>query len=239
MTTVNRRKAARHRSVRDRTTREPYREGVPVAALVAAAVVAAVDWWAVQRGRRPVEFVAKPLTMVLLVGVAVTWGELEGAPRLWLVVGACFGVIGDVALLREGERAFLAGLASFAVGHLAYVVSALMIGFEPIASIPGLVASVALVSYRFVPHAVGGAAAAGGLVMASAVVVYAAVIGAMTTSVWGTGSVLAGVGAVLFATSDWVIGHQRFIGPIPGGRLAVMVPYHVGQALLLVGLAGS
>jgi hypothetical protein len=40
-----------------------------------------------------------------------------------------------------------------------------------------------------------------------------------------------------FAASDWVLGHQRFVGPLPGGRLSVMVPYHVGQALLIVGLA--
>ena len=44
-------------------------------------------------------------------------------------------------------------------------------------------------------------------------------------------------GAMLFALSDWVLGHQRFAGPLPGGRLAVMIPYHVGQALLLAGLA--
>ena len=40
-----------------------------------------------------------------------------------------------------------------------------------------------------------------------------------------------------FAASDWVLGHARFVGPVPGGRLSVMVPYHVGQALLIVGLA--
>jgi hypothetical protein len=33
-----------------------------------------------------------------------------------------------------------------------------------------------------------------------------------------------------------VLGHRRFVGPLPGGRLAIMVPYHVGQALLIVGL---
>ena len=42
---------------------------------------------------------------------------------------------------------------------------------------------------------------------------------------------------MLLAASDWVIGHRRFAGPFPGGPLAIMVPYHVGQALLIVGLA--
>ena len=33
----------------------------------------------------------------------------------------------------------------------------------------------------------------------------------------------------MFAISDWVLGHQRFVGPLPGGRLSVIVPYQVGQ----------
>ena len=41
------------------------------------------------------------------------------------------------------------------------------------------------------------------------------------------------------AFSDWVLGHRRFVGPLPGGGLAVIVPYHVGQALLIVGLAAG
>lgn len=45
------------------------------------------------------------------------------------------------------------------------------------------------------------------------------------------------LGACLFAVSGWVLGHRRFVGPLPGGRVAVHVPYHVGQALLIVALA--
>jgi len=210
---------------------------LPVVLLVAALVVAAGDWWSVHRERRDVERVAKPLTMLLLVGVAVTWGDLDAGARGWLVAGAGLGVVGDVALLREGDRAFMSGLVAFALGHLAYVVAALRIDFAVGSATVGLVASIALVSYRFVPRAVRGAAATGGSVLAVAVVGYAVVIGAMTTTAWGTGSLLAGVGAVAFAGSDWVLGHHRFIGPFPGGRLAVMVPYHVGQALLVIGLA--
>jgi len=42
---------------------------------------------------------------------------------------------------------------------------------------------------------------------------------------------------MLFAVSDWLLGYQRFVRPLPAGRLAVIVPYHVGQALLILGLA--
>jgi hypothetical protein len=34
-----------------------------------------------------------------------------------------------------------------------------------------------------------------------------------------------------------VVGHRKFAGPLPVGRLGVMVPYHLGQALLILGVA--
>lgn len=210
-----------------------------VAFLAAAAAVALVDWWAVGTGRRAVERVAKPLTMSLLVAVAATWGDAPGDVRAWLVVGAVLGVVGDVALLDAGERAFLVGLTAFALGHLAYAVAAVLLGIDVVWMVPGVLAMVALLGFRFLTRTVAGARRDGGDVLAGAVLVYAGVISVMTLTAWGTGIVLAGIGATLFALSDWVLGHRRFAGPLPGGRLAVMVPYHVGQALLVVGLAGG
>jgi uncharacterized membrane protein YhhN len=212
---------------------------MPVVLLVVAAAAALVDWWAVAGGRDRVEMVAKPLTMVLLVAVAATWGDPSGDARVWLVVGAMFGVVGDVALLGSGERAFLAGLAAFAVGHLAYAGAAVVVGLDPVWVLPGLVIMAVLLGYRFVSRTLAGARRDGGPVLAGAVVFYAAVIGLMVATAWGTGSLLAAAGGTLFAVSDWVLGHRRFAGPLPGGRLAVMVPYHVGQALLIVGLASA
>src|SRR4249919_3703993 len=88
--------------------------------LVAAAVAAVVDWWAVATERRSVEVWAKPLTMALLVGVAATAGDPDGAVRACLGVGAVLGLVGDIALMGDGETEFMVGLGSFAVGHLAY-----------------------------------------------------------------------------------------------------------------------
>ena len=208
-----------------------------VVLLAAAVLIAVVDWWAVQTDQRRIERWAKPATMLLLVAVATTWGEPAGDVRAWLVVGAVLGVGGDVALLGTSETAFMLGLSAFAAGHLAYAVAAVSIGLEPAWMIPGIVVMVGLLGYRFLTRTVAGAHRAGGTVLAGAVVVYAVVISAMVVAAWGTALVVAGVGATCFAVSDWVLGHRRFAGPLPGGRLAIMVPYHVGQALLIVGLA--
>jgi uncharacterized membrane protein YhhN len=205
--------------------------------LIAAALAAVVDWWAVACDRRSVEVWAKPLTMALLVGVAATVGDPAGDVRAWLVVGAVLGLVGDVALLGDGEAEFMVGLGAFALGHLAYSIAALVIGFDPIWAIVGAAFMLLLLGFRFAGRTVPGAARLGGPVLAGAVVFYACVITAMVVTAWGTADVVAGVGAMAFAVSDWVLGHERFVAPLPGGRMSVIVPYHVGQALLIVGLA--
>lgn len=210
-----------------------------LALLIAAASVALVDWWAVARDDARIEMLAKPATMLLLVAVAATWGDAPLDVRAWLVIGALFGLGGDVALLGDGEISFMLGLSSFAIGHLAYAIAATSVGLEAGWMVIGLVLMVALLAARFATHTVPGARRHGGPVLAGAVVVYAVVISAMVLTAWGTTAVLAGVGATLFAVSDWVLGHRRFVGPLPGGRLGVMVPYHVGQALLILGLAAA
>ena len=212
---------------------------LPVVLLVLAGAAALVDWWAVATDRDAVERWAKPVTMLLLVAVAATWGEPATDARVWLVAGALLGLVGDVALLGAGETAFLAGLGAFAAGHLAYAVAAALIDFDLRWAWLGAVVMSALLGYRFVTRIVAGARRAGGVVLAGAVVFYAVVITVMLVTAWGTGALLAGLGATAFAVSDWVLGHRRFAGPLPGGRLAVMVPYHVGQALLIVGLAAG
>lgn len=207
--------------------------------LVLAGAVAVVDWWAVATDRDAVERWAKPVTMLLLVAVAATWGAPAADARVWLVVGALLGLVGDVALLGTGETAFLAGLGAFAGGHLAYAVAAVQVDVDWRWAWPGMVVMIVLLGYRFVSGTVAGARRAGGRLLAGAVVLYAVVITVMVVTAWGTGAPLAGLGATSFAVSDWVLGHRRFAGPLPGGRLAIMVPYHVGQALLVVGLAAG
>ncbi len=205
--------------------------------VVIAGLLALADWWAVAGSRRRLELFAKPATMAVLVGAAAVAGDAPGDVRTWLVVGAGCGLIGDVALLGNGENSFMAGLAAFAIGHLAYVVSALLVGFDPYLALPGAAFMLALLGFRFMSRTVPGARRHGGAVLAGAVVFYATVIAAMVVTSWATAAWAAALGGTLFAVSDWVLGYQRFVAPVPGRNLPVIVPYHVGQALLILGLA--
>ena len=66
-------------------------------------VVAAADWWAVATDRRPVEYVLKPLTMVVLIGAALALSDpASDAARWWMVAGLVCSLAGDVFLMLDG-----------------------------------------------------------------------------------------------------------------------------------------
>ncbi len=207
--------------------------------LVIATVLALVDWYAVAVSRPQLERFAKPATMAALIAVAAVAGDPSDTVRTWLVVGATFGLVGDIALLGKSSTSFLAGLSAFALGHLAYVAAAWSTAHDSGLVVVGALFVVGLFAFRFVGQTVPGAFASGGRILGVAVIVYAAVISAMILSAAATGLLLALVGAMLFSGSDWVIGYDRFVAPVAHRGLVVMVPYHVGQALLILGLANA
>lgn len=86
------------------------------AALIAFGVVGVVDLVSLAVGHDTGHTLAKPLLMPLLAVHAY----LRGGPGL--LVGALLcGWGGDVLLLLDAEPAFLAGMASFAAGHVCYL----------------------------------------------------------------------------------------------------------------------
>ncbi|MFH2039870.1 MAG: lysoplasmalogenase family protein, partial [Chloroflexota bacterium] len=54
---------------------------------------------------------------------------------------------------------------------------------------------------------------------------------------WSTwNAVLVSLGAILFYSSDLTNAWIRFVNPVRGGRVVVMITYHAGQILLMVGV---
>ncbi|MPY58829.1 lysoplasmalogenase [Streptomyces spongiae] len=80
------------------------------------ALAAAVDLGSLAVGFTPGHVVAKPVLMPLLAGYV----HVRGGPRL-LVAALLCGWGGDVLLLSDAEPAFLAGMGSFAAGHVCYL----------------------------------------------------------------------------------------------------------------------
>ncbi|MFF1375131.1 lysoplasmalogenase [Streptomyces sp. NPDC058308] len=93
------------------------RRPAPGLLLAAFGVAAAGDLVALLADSGPGHAVLKPLLMPLLAGYAAALG----GPRL-LIVALLFGWGGDTFLLFDAEPAFLAGMGSFAAGHVCYLV---------------------------------------------------------------------------------------------------------------------
>lgn len=199
------------------------------------AVFAVVDWWAAATDRPQVRHVTKPATLVALIGVAVTLDPtVSPGIRTAMVVGLVFSLGGDVFLMLP-EKWFVAGLGSFLVGHIAYVVAMQSAPTSVTGTLVGLAVvglGIAVVGQRVVR----GVAAGEHRALVGPVIAYLTVISAMVVSAFGTEAPWAIVGASLFYASDATLAWNRFLTPLTWGPLAVMVTYHLGQMGLVAWL---
>lgn len=188
------------------------------------ALFAVTDWLAVARDLRPLEYVAKPATLIALVMYAAT-GPTASA---WLLTALVFSLVGDIALMLPANL-FVAGLGAFLLAHVAYIVD-----FEAAWStrLLWLVAVVAL----SLPLAARIIRSIHDTALRPAVAVYILVISLMVASAVASGSMLATAGALLFFSSDAVIAWNRFVRPFAWAQPVIMVTYHVGQLALATAL---
>ena len=211
--------------------------GFPLVWLLPA-VLALVEWYAVWRRDRRTQLWAKPAVLVALIVTALALGATDDAAGIWLLVALVFGLGGDVFLLGDSDTRFRLGLASFLVGHLAYVASFIALGLDPQGwnYLSFLVLGGCLLATRQVA---ASTYLRGGLALAVPVGVYTVVIGAMVIYAFTTGVPPIAVGATVFAVSDTVLARDRFVRPWDRAQLLVMVTYHVGQALIVAGVLAS
>lgn len=202
------------------------------------ACCAVVDWYAVARGDRRTETWAKPAALVALIVTALVLGAAGTGAGVWLLVALVLGLTGDVFLLGDSDTRFRLGLASFLVGHVAYVVSFTRLGLDPPSWqwVAWLVLFACLVATRRV---VPATFLRGGRALAFPVALYTVVIGAMVIVAFDTGEPLIALGATVFAASDSILALNRFVEPRPWAPVAVMVTYHLGQALIVAGVLAA
>jgi uncharacterized membrane protein YhhN len=199
---------------------------------------ALADWYAVARGDRRTETWAKPATLVALVVGACMLGAGDTSAGRWLLAGLICGLAGDVFLLGRSDMRFRLGLASFLVGHVALVVAFTRLGIDP----PTWLWAAWVVPFGcllYTRRVLPAAMLRGGQALALPVAIYTVVIGAMVIFAYDTGEPVIAVGATVFAASDSILAVDRFVEPKPWAPLAVMVTYHLGQALIVAGLLAA
>lgn len=163
---------------------------------------------------------------------------LSGAPWM-LVLALALSALGDFALSRRGEAAFLSGLSAFTLAHVAYVFLFLGISGLPLWAAftdkPGLALYVLAITgsteFWLTPY-VGR--------LAWPVRFYALVITAMGLAALTLPLGVVALGAALFIASDVMLAFQLFrmkdddplFGHVGWG---VWIFYVAGQALILAG----
>lgn len=198
--------------------------------LAGAALFAVADWVAVGRGEKRAEYVCKPATLALLVIAALAVTPDDGAQQAWFVVALVLSLAGDVFLMLPRD-AFVQGLASFLLAHVAYVVGLQLerdsTGLLLVGTLIALVATVTIgrVILRHADPKLRGP-----------VLAYMVAIGAMVASAVGTADAVAITAAALFYVSDGLIAFDRFVQPFRHARLAIITTYHVAQAAFVLSL---
>jgi uncharacterized membrane protein YhhN len=204
------------------------------AAFAAAAAFALVDWRAVWTRNRGLEYFAKPAVMVALIVAAATIDAASAATRSWFLIALVLSLAGDVFLMLEREQ-FIAGLSSFLLAHIAYIAGLLAAGVGVRGVLAGAVITIAAgaaLGRRIVTSVRAQAPS-----LVAPVIAYILAISVMVMAATGTQVAAAAGGAVLFYASDAALAWHRFVQPTHRGRIVVIVPYHLGQALLVFALS--
>jgi uncharacterized membrane protein YhhN len=213
-------------------------------------LVAALDWVAVAKRWKKIEYIAKPAALLVLLGLLVWIGGLGSAAVVCFCMGIVFSLAGDVFLMlsyaRFSERWFFTGLVAFLFAHITYIagLNIPLPAVSPIWSL-GLAVILALTAARVLRRILAGVTQKGLPRLVRPVAVYGMVITLMLLSALLTlsnttwkpsASALVALGAVLFYFSDILLAWNKFVTPIKNGRLANMILYHLAQAALVMGV---
>ena len=204
------------------------RAPVALAGIVAASALIAIAgaYWPAMPW---LHWLFKPLTTLLIA--AMVWRTPAALPRYraWLLAGLALSTAGDVFLMLPFD-AFVAGLASFLLAHVAYLAAlntrerlfAARWPFALYAIVAGLVLSqlwAGLPGELRVP-----------------VIVYVVVLAGMAAqalAVWWRrrdGAALCGAwGGAFFVLSDALLAWDRFVAPFAASSLAVLATYWIAQ----------
>lgn len=218
-----------------------------------AIILAMLDWLAVAKGWKRLEYFAKPGVIVALlafVGINGGFGPLAepGQTMLWMAAGLVFALFGDIFLMLP-KRQFTLGLAAFFICHVFYI-----IGLSPVPPIKvphlyvaGAIALLVLFTWQQVYRRI-----AQGMmihrhtssrlpVFFYTLIISITMIAALFTLLRGSWKPFHALpvvaGAASFLLSDTILAWDKFVAPISNSRLKNILLYHLAQTMLTLGSA--
>lgn len=211
--------------------------------LVLSLIFSIADWVVVAFQHNSLKYVTKPLVMVImLLWLLITTGYTDFT--ILFAFGLLFSLLGDVWLMLP-RRFFIAGLFSFLLAHICYIVglnrtpfpfslSSILVGFILI-----IAALLVIIKIKF-----GLMKMIGTLRMRLPLIIYGTILTAMLLSAGSTlfrpewmesAAVVLFIGGIFFFTSDSLLGYDRFVKPFRNARLVVRITYHLGQIMIICG----
>lgn len=218
---------------------------IAIIASVACAILVALLVLAERKDDVRGRFRWKPMASAAFMLVPLAGGGLSDGvdPQLamWIIIGLALGAVGDVALMFESERGFMAGLVAFLLGHVAYVVGLARVvapghwfdGTMRILAPLTVVLALGILAWLW--RRLGP--------MRIPVIVYVAVIttmaiGGLAASVTADDAHaiprarhLLTAGAIAFFASDLAVAREKFIGRDPWNRTLGLPVYYGAQLL--------
>jgi len=180
--------------------------------------------------------VAKPLLMITLALYFITASKAYPAWRAYVVIALLFSWGGDVFLMMNGM--FIAGLASFLLAHIFYIIA-----YHKTGASSGELRPLDIIKFVLF----GGVLlwvlypGLGGMLMP--VLAYTLVLLGM--GIWAhkrrgatsaASFTLVSTGVILFVISDSLIAINKFTFEVPAERILVMSTYIAAQYLIVRGL---
>lgn len=205
-----------------------------VVSLVIASIFSVVDWWAVARNSKIVEYICKPAATIAFLAAAMFISVDDSLPKTWRIIAFVFCVLGDIFLMLPRDT-FVPGLASFAIAQILFTVSFATGETTALRVVVGIVLLIPvalLLARRFVT----AIKTSGHAELVVPVCVYMVVISAMAVGSIASGSAVAIGGALIFMASDSLIAETRFVKAKPWHSVGIMVTYHAALAALALSL---
>ena len=213
--------------------------------IVFAFVIAIIDWLAVIQKWKKLEYIAKPMVIVILIGWLLINGGYQG-PTTFFLIGLLLSLAGDIFLMLPDEK-FMAGLVSFLFAHLAYIRGFSISGLHFSIGLLVVIILVGLVGLMVLRQLLNGLTAHHQEKLRFPIIIYAIVISIMLITVLSTvispspgwdyyPALIVSTGAFVFFFSDSSLAWNRFVNPLPQGRLMVIISYHLAQIAIRFGV---
>ena len=203
-------------------------------AAVVAALAIAADW---DERRHRAFYVLKPLTTVLIVGIALAARPQSATYQVWIVCALLLSLVGDVCLMFTHDAGtrnawFLGGLGAFLLAHGAFAAAFLQGVAAP--NPPGWLAAIVFYAGALLVVLLPRAGP-----LKLPVLVYCLALAAMVftaaarhAALADTRSLCALLGALLFMLSDSALGWRRFVGRFRGAQALILSTYWLAIGLI-------